>query len=351
MSVEKVFKMPTKVPTFMTKMEKRLVEERGNSPTTAAQTIAQLQKLNGDAPFISLVFLKDTEAIEKKLEGYAESSKGTIYGKINAALSLMKGAQYAVTKKYYQAVAEGKRAELEKEKKERGLEKTEKEEAVWMDWPDVLKRREEIGKVAEALMKSRKPLADKEFVAIQSYALLSLYTLMPPRRNLDYQAMLVVKKPVETMDPGKNYYILSEGKMVFNNYKTAKTHGQQTVHIPEALVAVLKGYLRMTPQWKSTNGKVTEMPLLVNAGGAPLVTSTSVKRLLSLALGNNGGSSMLRHSYLTHKFGAVAEEMSADAAAMAHTVGTQQTYIRASGGAGTDDKIELVGDASSTDSD
>jgi hypothetical protein len=95
-------------------------------------------------------------------------------------------------------------------------------------------------------------------------------------------------------------------------------------------------------------GKAPEMPLLSNYMGAPMATSTSIKRLLSVALGNGAGSSMLRHSYLSHKFGAVAAEMRADAEAMAHTTGTQAGYIRASGGAG--DKIELVGDAKSVSS-
>jgi integrase len=208
-----------------------------------------------------------------------------------------------------------------------------------------MKRYETIGKAAEELMKRRKTLAERDFLIVQSYAMLSLFVLIAPRRNLDYQVMMVVKKMPDTMDPGKNYYVVSEKKMLFNRYKTAKTHGQQTVYVPPELERILKEYLKHTSQWRASLGKAPELPLFTNYLGAPLATGTAIQRLLAVALGKVAGSSMLRHSYLTHKYGAVTEEMMEMAEAMAHTSAVQKTYIRKPAGA---DTIDLVGGEASS---
>jgi integrase len=59
-----------------------------------------------------------------------------------------------------------------------------------------------------------------------------------------------------------------------------------------------------------------------------MTTVNVITRILNKLFGKNIGSSMLRHSYLSKKYGKVLEEMAEDADLMAHDDSTQKTYIR-----------------------
>jgi hypothetical protein len=79
------------------------------------------------------------------------------------------------------------------------------------------------------------------------YVLLSLYVLLPPRRNQDYQDLYVVKKWKADLSKDKNYYDSTAHKFIFNKYKTSKAHGVQTVDISEnkPLVDIINLYLNV----------------------------------------------------------------------------------------------------------
>jgi hypothetical protein len=128
--------------------------------------------------------------------------------------------------------------------------KTEKEEKAWLKWADVKKRLDELHAEVEAL-KGEKTLNAKQFESVLSYAVLALYTLIPPRRNQDYTKAVVVKKWTEKMPTDKNYLDLGGvGKptqFIFNVYKTAKKHGQYKAPIPEELATALNLYLQRHP--------------------------------------------------------------------------------------------------------
>jgi hypothetical protein len=66
------------------------------------------------------------------------------------------------------------------------------------------------------------------------------------------------------------------------------------------------------------------MRFLVNADGSALASVNSITRILNKVFGKHIGSSMLRHIYITHKYGDTKKEMEKDAAAMGHTVAEQQ---------------------------
>ena len=74
--------------------------------------------------------------------------------------------------------------------------------------------------------------------------------------------------------------------------------------------------------------------LLINRKGAPLNSNGITKVLNRIGEQERGkpfGSSILRHSYLSHKYASVVEQKKAqeeDAGLMMHSVSTQQDYVK-----------------------
>ena len=68
-----------------------------------------------------------------------------------------------------------------------------------------------------------------------------------------------------------------------------------------------------------------------NSKGVPLDSNGITKTLGRVGQREKGktlGSSILRHSYLSHKYHSVAQEKQKDAALMMHSVETQGDYIK-----------------------
>jgi hypothetical protein len=74
--------------------------------------------------------------------------------------------------------------------------------------------------------------------------------------------------------------------------------------------------------------KTKEFKLLVKADGSPLNTVNSITRILNKIFGKKIGSSMLRHIYLSSKYGDTIKEMEKDGVAMAHSSSVQREYIK-----------------------
>ena len=87
-------------------------------------------------------------------------------------------------------------------------------------------------------------------------------------------------------------------------------------------------YLRHNPNFRTARGRTADFRFLVKPDGTPLTAVNAITRLLNKLFGKRVGSSMLRHSYLSQKYGTVLEEMKQDAQMMAHSDGVQRTYIR-----------------------
>jgi hypothetical protein len=173
---------------FMLSIGKQLME-RGLAESTVAAYIKTLYMLNNKKPFTSLAFLKKKEAIAEKMEGYAENTKKSILGAICSVLSLFKEkGPNKKTYEYYAGLL--KDTKSGGEKPEVG-EKTEKEKEAWVSWEDVEKKRKELGEDAAKIKSKATP---DQYTGLLNYTVLSLYTLLPPRRNQDFLKMKVVSK-------------------------------------------------------------------------------------------------------------------------------------------------------------
>lgn len=318
---------------FMLTIGKQLME-RGLAETTVAAYLKTLYMLNNKKPFTSLAFLRKKDAIAEKMEGYAENTRKSILGAICSVLSLNK--EKGPGKKAYEYYSNLlKETKTGGEKPEIG-EKTDKEKESWVSWEDVEKKRTELG---ESAAKVKAKATPDQYTGLLNYAVLSLYTLVPPRRNQDFLNMKVVSKWSEEMPADTNYLDFAgsakPSRFVFNKYKTAKKHGTQTFDIPDELSSVLIQYLKHNPLRPAGRSKTFSYPFLVNANGEPLTAVNAITRILNKIFGKKIGSSLLRHIYLSSKYD--VDEMKDDALKMGHTVSTQRDYLRGEDEA--DDKI------------
>lgn len=316
-----------KVSDFMLQFMRRFVDEKKVAESTANHYINTLFTLNDKKPFKTLAFLRDTEAIKEKIDGYAPSTQKTLTAVIVSALDFYKTkAPYKKAYDYFSGLLKDKREEMEGS----AGKMSDKQENNWVDWSDVLKKKTEMKASINGFI-SNKNLTTKQYDELLSYLILSLYTDIQPRRNQDYMDMYVVL--TEPSDATKNYYVVSEQKFVFNKYKTSKTYGKQTVNIPNnpdaPLADTLAMFLKHHPLNKGKMTKKTEFRLLVKQDGSPLNTVNSITRILNRIFGKKVGSSMLRHIFLTGKYGEEKNEMVEDAKAMGHSVAQQKDYILA----------------------
>jgi hypothetical protein len=309
---------------FITQLSNTLKEKKGLAESTADSYLRTLLILNNKTPFKTLSFLRNKADIDDKISKYAESTQKSILAAIVSVLSLF--SDKATYKGVYKHYFERMMAKAKDVKEAETGDKTEKQKQNWVEWKDVMEKSVDQRKKLVELA-AKKTLTGSEAEHLLQSMVLSLYVCIPPRRNQDYLNMMVVKKWTNDLPANMNYLDISTEQFIFNKYKTAKKYGIQTVPVPQELMDVLVAYLRHHAMYKQTKGKVP-VPFLVSPKGEPLTAVNSITRILNKIFGKKVGSSMLRHIFLSDKYGEVKDEMANDAKAMGHSVDEQQnTYV------------------------
>jgi integrase len=310
------------ITDYMTELHKELKDKRNLADVTASQYIRTLYSLNSSRPFKNLAWLKTTDSVHARLSEYAESTQKTMLSTIVSTLSLVNSkASYKKIFAYWYNLM------MEKSNDERNKDtsvKTPKQAENWLSWDVIEAHQKRLQKEAEEMVEKR-IINQNDWNTILSFMVLSLYTEFAPRRNQDYQFMKVVKNEKQATDEETNYYVMDTSKFIFNKYKTAKSHGNQSFDVPEPLVDAIKLYLTKHPllKDKKTNAKFW---FLVTYDGSPLSSVNSITRILNRIFGKNVGATMLRHIYLSSKYD--VEEMNDDAEKMGHTSGMQHEYLK-----------------------
>lgn len=187
----------------------------------------------------------------------------------------------------------------------------------YISWDEVMERYKQLENEVAPLLKM-KTMTTSQQQKLQLYVLMSLYTMIPPRRSLDYTSMKV-KNISKAID---NYITFGKAKstLVFNTYKNAKRLGSQKVDIPKDLTAILKKYISKLP--------ADQDYLIVNSVGKPVI-QTFITKALNNFFGKKISSSMLRHIYLTKEFGDVdLKKLDATTQAMGNSeIGRSLRYI------------------------
>lgn len=298
------------------KIKKQLLDD-GLSDKSINLYINNLIKLNDGEPFKNLNFLKDKEQIDKFLTKYSSNTKKNFIASIVRILKLYKNKHEDLYNYYNELLNK-----FMKETNENKNNKNDKENKNWLDFEKVIEIKEELKTQYESLI-GKKKLKEKEFNIMLKYVILSLYTLIPPRRNLDYMEM-VVNMNNKDLDKEFNHFIIKDKLFIFNKYKTSKSYSNQEIKVPDELFEILMNYLKFHPDKETKSNK----PLLVDYKNNRLNKINSITRILNSIFGKKVGSSMLRKIFISHKFGDDLEkikEMQETAQAMGHSIGTAQT--------------------------
>ena len=312
-----------KVTEFMLNLQKRLIDERKVAESTANQYLQTLWSLNGKASFNNLAWTKKHDTIQTVIDTYAKSTQLNQLAVLTGILSLF--ASKSTYKSTYNFWKE-KMNEYKKEVNESTTphEKSDTQEDNWITWDDVSKKKQEL-KTEFLSFPLTKHITASQYDKLLQYVILSLYTDIAPRRNQDYLDMYVVKKLGKDADNNRNYYDLATHRFIFNKYKTSKTYGQQIEQVPAELQKVLSEFIKYHPLAKS-NSK--EFKLIVKFDGSSFNTINSITRILNKIFDNHIGSSMLRHIYLSSKYGNQLQEQEATAKAMGHSINEQKEYVK-----------------------
>jgi hypothetical protein len=274
-----------------------------------------LIRLNG-GEIKNFNFLKDESGILEKLKKYKPNTQRTY---IISIVSLLKGLSTREPKKYkklydkYYLVLD----EMNKSLKTNN-EKSDKEKENWISQEEVLERFNELKKVIPTLGKK---ITEEQYYELQKLVILSLYCLQRPRRNKDYQEMIVTRKytpPAEGAEPEKvNILDLQGNRFIFNNFKTQKKYQSQEIKILPELREIIDIYLKYHPLFKKSK---TPVPLLVDFEGRPYTSNNDMTRLLYKIFNKKIGVNMLRHIFLTDKYKDIMDEMKEDTKEMGTSV-------------------------------
>jgi integrase len=260
-------------------MEDKIIQkliESGVTESSAKQYMRYVKNLVAKEVPFKVTMLKDMEAVMKLVGEYAESTQMSILNAICRVLAVSAKSYAPLQNKYYAI----RLARIEKKTPVEG--KNEKQEENWVSWADVLKKRDEVSGVDKVI--------------------LSLYTMLPPGRVQEYATMMV--------NEGENMYDVKKKQFIIRKHKTAGRTGEVVVDVPDELVAVLTEWL---------NGRTTGLLLGL--------TAPSITKHMNRMFKKKIGPSVLRHIYVTEKYGETGKEMKKDAVAMRHSVATQQgTY-------------------------
>lgn len=319
------------------------LKEKGLADSSIALYVRALQKLNNDKPLANLSFLSKMENVMEQISKYKPNTQRSVLISIVSVLNSVKGLPKSVTKttnKYYEILKTIKRKADEATALN---EKTDAQKENWLSWDEVESKMSALVKNATDDGKSLSSM-NKLIDAL----VLGLYVYMKPRRNKDYIDMIVVQNE-ESVPAGagdSNLLVLSKKEFVFKNYKTASTYGEQRFAIPEPLFDIIIRYLsargvmsQLEPR-VAKRGKLSErvkmpktapanviIPFLVQPNGK-VFNQNGITRILNRIFGGKVGSSMLRHIYLSGKYGNILTEQKKDAEEMAHSVNTQKDYIK-----------------------
>jgi len=190
--------------------------------------------------------------------------------------------------------------------------KNEKQKENWMTAQEIENIYDNMETSIKSLWK-KKNLSTKELMKIQDFVILSLFTLIPPRRSLDY-----VEFKINNINTNKDNYIKSNS-LVFNTYKTSTQKGQQTIKIPKELKSLLTKYIKLISDksdYLIFNNKIQQLSI-------PNFTLR-----LNKIFGKKVSVNMLRHIYLSEKHADNLKDMKDDFAKMGSSLNQSNTYIK-----------------------
>jgi hypothetical protein len=193
-------------------------------------------------------------------------------------------------------------------------EKNEKQEENMISMEDVDKVYKNVESHAKLYL-SKNTFSPSDFYEIQKWILLSLTSglFIAPRRSADWN--MKWKNYDEDKD---NYVDVKNSQFVFNSYKTVKIYGKVKIDIPKSLKLILNKWFKINP---------SDYVLFDNKLKG--LTSPQIAHRLNEIFNQKISTSILRHIYLTHKFGDVnLQDLNDTAAAMGTSKMEALQYVK-----------------------
>jgi integrase len=282
---------------------------------------SNLKRLNGGLEIKDFKFLANADKVAETIKESKPNTQRNYYIVICSVLGELKKDNKKYQKLYdiYYKIL----TELNTTLKDQTA-KTTTENENWLSQEAIQDKLTSKMEILKEISKKRK-INKEQFERLLDLIVLGLYTLQPPRRNIDYLNMFILTNAYNAESHGteKNYIDLVNKTFVLNNYKTAGTYKTQIVPINEELFNIIKLYI------KFRGLKESNIPFLVDYEENPIMESNALTKKLNNIFEKKVGSSMLRKMYLTNKYSKVMEEMKEDAKDMGTSVGVAQTnYIK-----------------------
>jgi integrase len=244
----------------------------------------------------------------KKVLEFLKDKEGSKRKTILAALVVLTLHKEDVSEQYRKTMLDDARKYNDDEKDQ---EKSSSQKKNWISQEELKKIYDELAKDTKNLLK-KDSLTPTEFQRLQHYVILSLYTLQPPRRLMDYTEM-----KLNNVDKEKDNYI-EKKNMIFNKYKTSKFSGKEEVPMNPKLKYILD-------KWKKVNPSEY---LLVGTNNKKL-TSSQLQQRLNTILGRQASVNILRHSFLSDKYKDIdIRDMEKTATAMGHSKEQAMLYVK-----------------------
>jgi len=209
-----------------------------------------------------------------------------------------------------QMMADGKISKVET----MDQEKTEKQKDNWITQDEVIQKYNNLEKIIKPIFNDSGTLSTRDLEKIQDYIIASVYTLIPPRRLMDYSEFKL-KDFVENED---NY--MKNGIFYFNKFKTAKFK-KDSFKIPTKLKNIIQKWARITNSpyllFQSRNKDKQLSPSFLNS---------TLHRIFGKKISVNN----LRHSYLTEYYKDVPalKDIKEINEKMGHSLETSLEYVK-----------------------
>ena len=311
---------------FKTELVQKMLDNN-LSQSSIKNYIRNLEILNEDKPLKNLNFLKSKEKIMNMIQDKKPNTQRSYLISIVSVLKYFDNPQLKKTFEFYY----DKMMEMNKELKAQESQniKSETQEKNWITKEEI---NDKLNELVDKVKSYKKSITEKQYYEVLKMIVLSLYVLQPPRRNADYQFMIIVKD--DPTEDKINFLVYDNQEFWFRRFKTSKTElkdkDELIIPISDELMENIKLYFNFHPLIK--NKKIQnfkdEVPFLVNFQGEPLLSVNSITYILNKIFGKKIGSSMLRHLYLSHKYGNDLEQMKKDAVEMSHGLSMQKDYIK-----------------------
>jgi hypothetical protein len=298
-----------------------ILDKKNITESSKKLYLSNFKRLNDGEPVKSFKFILDIDKIKSKIERFKPNTQRNYIISITSLLHDLKNInekKYGkIYNEYYKLLLD-----LNSDLKD-ATAKTPSEKENWLSQEEIKNIHNQNLSILNEI-KGKRNITEGQYNKLLDLVILSLYTLQPPRRNIDYMKMFIVKKyDKDANGETDNFLDLFNKQFIYNNYKTAGTYKTQKVNINDDLFNIIKTFLK----YKKVNGEIN--PFLTDYDGEPFIQNNSLTRKLNAIFNQKIGSSMLRKLYLTDKYKDVINDLKQDATDMGTSSETiQNNYVK-----------------------